>query len=173
MSAYLITGYPGSGKSSVADELSRLGYKAYNTDDVPGLTAHYEIASGRKLDQAPPAPIDFTTHAWNWDIPALKKLLNQPGPVFAAGITSNTLDNLDLFDGIFYLDVDWPTLKHRLLNRSDNDFGKHPEELAELEKEDYTSNLHFWQSKGAVRIDASRPIAQVARDIIDHVEAKK
>ena len=168
MSAYLITGFSGSGKSTVAHELARMGYAAYDTDDMRDITRHFDMELGRYMNEAPPAPIDYYRYSWMWDVPALKALINQPAPVFIAAITSNTEENLHLFDQVFYLDADWHTLEHRLLTRTTNDFGKHPDELADLKK-DFPKGREFWLNKSTV-IDSTQPVALIAKDILAHAK---
>lgn len=168
MTAYLITGSPGAGKTSLMHELARRGYAAYSTDEVPGLTAHYDAATGKKLDFHPPAPVDYTKYAWNWDIDMLKKLLASSDQVFVGGITSNTLDNLDLFDKVFVPHPSLTELERRITTRTNNDFGKHPDELAMILK-DHEGSDNFWRNKGAIIINADKPIEQIADDILAHL----
>jgi broad-specificity NMP kinase len=169
MPAYLITGSPGAGKTSIIDELARRGYAAYNTDDMPEITRFYDLRTGDRMDSGPPAPIDFSRYAWNWNIDALKKLLKSADTVFVGGITSNTLPNLGLFDRIFVPHPSLTELERRIVTRTNNDFGKHPDELADILK-DHDGSDDFWRSKGAIIIHADRPIKEIADEILSHIK---
>jgi broad-specificity NMP kinase len=168
MAAYLITGSPGAGKTSIIEELQRRGYAAYNTDDMPEITRYYDLHTGKRMDSNPPAPIDFARYAWNWNIEALKKLLNSADIVFVGGITGNTIPNLNLFDRIFVPHPNLSELERRIITRTNNDFGKHPDELADILKE-HDGSDEFWRSKGAVVINADRPIGEITDDILAHI----
>ena len=169
MSAYLITGEAGSGKTSIIHELARRGYSTFNTDDMPDITRFYDLNTGQPTVTAPPAPIDFTRYAWNWDIPALQKLLTQaPSPGFFGAITSNSNANFHLFKQVFVLIPSLANLKHPLQTRTANDFGKHPDELAGILKS-FDQTGDYWRRNGAIVIDANPPVAIVADDILNRI----
>lgn len=170
MSVYFITGDPGSGKSTVIEELKSRGYTAYNTDDLPDITKLYDLQTDQPVEQWPSSPIDWTRYRWSWDIPALKKLLAEsPNPSFAAAITSNSDDNFHLFKQVFALKVSHDTLKHRVLTRTTNNYGKHPQELAGILKRNAVSGEH-WHAKGAIIIDADQPVTKVVDGILSHID---
>ena len=171
MGKYLITGSPGVGKTSVVEELTKRGYKAYNTDNYREITWFDDLQTGKPLKNKPPATFDPTRHGWNWRLPALKKLLNSAKNVFVSGVTSNTIENLDLFDKVFVLHIGLDTLKDRLTDRANNDFGKHPDELREVLKDHDGSDI-FWKNKGAIIINAEQPIIKVVDDILAHINEK-
>ena len=70
---------------------------------------------------------------------------------------------IDLFDGVFVLEIDLVTLKLRVAERADDEFGAKPDEWALL------ARLHATREdipKDAVSIDASMPVAHVADEIL-------
>ena len=71
----------------------------------------------------------------------------------------------DLFEKRFVLHVDSDTMRHRLLTRTNNDYGKAPEELAE-QLELNTRVLEEATRVGATIVDATRPISVVADEIV-------
>ena len=71
----------------------------------------------------------------------------------------------DLFAKRFVLHVDSDTMRHRLLTRTNNDYGKAPEELAE-QLELNTRYAEEAARAGATIVDATRPISAVADDIV-------
>jgi hypothetical protein len=161
---YLITGDAGSGKSTVVQALARRGYPSYNTDDMPDVT-RLEDHNGRPVEW-PEGPVDWSKYAWNWQEAGLQKLLVGAETVFVAAIVSNQARFYHLFEAILVLIVDPGTLRHRLLSRTENDYGKHPDELAgilgyhaELERE-------LLSAPGAAAIDATKPLDVVVDEII-------
>jgi AAA domain-containing protein len=171
MAAYLITGLPGAGKTTIIQELQKRGYNAHETDEN-GMTSFYDLKTGRKLDKAPPAPIDFTRYAWSWDVAAIKRLIasTQGTPIFFGGIAGNTVDNLELFDKVFIPYPTLDTLKHRLKTRTNNDFGKHPDELADILK-DHSGGDTWWAKQGAIILDGDQSVEKITDDILERVNA--
>jgi len=73
------------------------------------------------------------------------------------------------FEKVFTLHIDNETLKHRLSNRTNNDFGKKPDELA-LQLEWNKGAIKYSKERGTVLIDATRPIEIVVDEIIEHTK---
>jgi len=164
VATYLITGIAGSGKSSVAQVLARRGYHSYNTDDMPDIT-RLEDHTGRPAEW-PEGPVDWSKYAWNWQEAGLQKLLTGTGTAFVAAIVSNQARFYSLFEAIFVLVVDKGTLRHRLLSRTENDYGKHPDELARILSYHPTLERELLSAPGAVAIDATKPLDVVVDEII-------
>lgn len=164
MPAYLITGYPASGKSSIADELSRRGYAAYNTDDMPGLN-HFVRKDGSVVDLSKGHIADKSDLEWVWNDAEMAKLLHSADQVFICAVTSRQHEYYDKFDKIFVLTIDEATMKDRLFSRTRSDFGKHPNELTMLLKgrEGFQKQM---LKVGAVPIDATQPLGKVVDDIL-------
>jgi hypothetical protein len=103
MTAYLITGEAGTGKSSVATELRRRGYLAYDADAT--LAYHTDRATGQpiteKLDH-------YAGTAWMWDAARLRVLLDHRKDVFMTGSSDNQHEFYPLFATIFILTIDAP-----------------------------------------------------------------
>src|SRR4051812_13441327 len=123
----LVTGQAGSGKSSVAAELRRRGFTAYDTDAMPELTGFDYAETGLPVGPGEiEHPIDFSRFSWNWRLDPLRELLASAENVFICAITSNTVELAHLFDRVFVLVPDRETLARRLRARTTNPFGKHP-----------------------------------------------
>jgi hypothetical protein len=71
-----------------------------------------------------------------------------------------------LFEAIFVLVVDKGTLRHRLLSRTENDYGKHPDELAGILSYHPMLERELLSAPGAVAIDATKPLDAVVNEII-------
>src|SRR5260370_37751791 len=77
MAAFLVTGNPGSGKTTLAEELSRRGLTAIDSDYVPRL-CHYEDDAGNTYSRAE-APLTsdeewLSTHRWVWSRARLQEV---------------------------------------------------------------------------------------------------
>jgi hypothetical protein len=165
---YLITGDSGAGKSTVVETLAEMGYRAYNTDDMPDVT-RLEDQAGEPVEW-PGGAVDWTKYGWNWQEPALLRLLADGlEPVFVAAIASNQDSFYHLFDAIFVLVVDHVTLRHRLLSRTENDFGKDPDELAATLSYHADFERELLAVPRAVAIDATRPLPVVVDDILAYI----
>ncbi|MBO0812812.1 MAG: hypothetical protein J2P23_12305, partial [Microlunatus sp.] len=65
----------------------------------------------------------------------------------------------------FLLRIDDATMRHRLLARTTNDYGKAPAELAE--QLDLNRRTQRSAKIGWIAVDATRPVAEVADRIIE------
>lgn len=115
MPAYLVTGNPGSGKTTVALELARRGFTAIDTDEIAG----WETAEGLAVGQ-PEHPTDewLRQHRWVWRRSRLEDAIQLRTtvrhPVFLCGIAANQREMLDCFDLVFLLSLDDSTQLDRL-----------------------------------------------------------
>lgn len=108
---YLISGLPGTGKTSVCEELRSRGFNAIDADKTFSSQ---------------------TMHGWMWQDKELSEALNDPikDILFICGSASNRDKYIHRFAKVFILYVDNDTLKTRLTNRTNNDFGKDSAVLA-------------------------------------------
>lgn len=153
---YLIDGVSGAGKTTVAEELQRRGYHVI----------HGDRALAYQGDPETGAPLDGSAHEHHiWDVDKVKSLVvdqNNPMSFFCGG-SRNFHRFIDLFDGVFVLDVDIDTLNKRLAARPEDEFGGKPSERELIVR------LHATQEdvpKNAMRIDASAPVARVVDEIL-------
>jgi thymidylate kinase len=174
MALYYVTGISGSGKSSVRDELRRRGYEAYGTDE-DSLAYFYHNQTGERVKSH--VAVEERTPEWRaqhtWKLPRAKAeelAKNSQGKkMFLCGVTANDADELwDLFTKVFALFVDEETLKHRIKNRTENDFGKSEHEFQTILEWQQTAKEDY-RKLGAALIDASRPLNEVVNEIIAQV----
>ncbi len=168
MGHYLITGYAGSGKSSVAVEMQKRGLTAFDGDKVPGLSRWEDVHTGEPVVVDPKQYVDFSKVSWNWNEQTLKELLASNNPLFLCGSSSNQTDFHILFDKVFMLKLSKETQAKRLASRQDNPFGKHPKQLKEILAE-YKTFLSEAVAKGATPIDAEQAIKAIVDDIVSQV----
>lgn len=158
MAMFHIDGLSATGKTTLSAELARRGYRAIDADAAFGCYA----------DPVTGLPSDVESRDnWMWDGQKLRAFAHasHDGPVFICGGAMNQREFLDIFVKRFVLRIDSDTMRHRLLTRTNNDFGKNPEDLAEQ----LELNMHVVEDAeriGAIVIDSARPIKEVADDIL-------
>lgn len=173
MALIFVTGVPGSGKSAVEQQLKKLGYESYDADSIG---AAYNIQSGA-IVKIPPAedrtPEWFQAHQWRVQRERVEQLRQEAKskPIFLCGTASNEEDLWDLFDQVLILHIDELTLKHRILNREDNDFGKNEHELQEILVR-HKNSLHKLNLPKVTAIDATQPLDSVVQEVLVKASVK-
>lgn len=172
-----ITGMSGSGKSSVLRELEALGYATYGVDELG-----YADWVDRQTGEIIPFSNDedsvdihewYIKHRWVLSkdrIGQLKKQVDADDKLAFLGGMSEGIDEVwRYFDKVFLLTTDIETIQERIANRTDNDFGKAPDEMAEI-----ISALEPYETKckklGAISIDATQPLENVVDEILPQLE---
>lgn len=161
---YLIEGVSGTGKTSVATELERRGYHVIHGDRV--LAYAGDPVTGEPLDDSAKSSDPAFAHQHHlWDVKRVKALVADQGhPVsFFCGGSRNFHQFIDLFDGVFVLDVDLETLKRRLAGRPEDEFG------GKAAERELVLRLHATKEdvpENATIIDATRPLGSVVEDIL-------
>ena len=114
MGAFLVTGNPGSGKTSLALELSRRGSVAVDADQF----ARWHATDGTEVEEPADADDDWRlSHKWMWRRALLEDFIaGQPAgrDVLVCGIAMNQRDVRHLFDSVFLLSLDYATQVQRL-----------------------------------------------------------
>lgn len=143
---YLISGLPGTGKTSVCAELHDRGYKSIDAD--------HDFGYQNGVD-------------WLWDEAKVEGAISNTSDemIFICGSASNRDKYIPQFSKVFILYIDDQTLQHRLLNRTNNNFGKDPDILArQIER---NQGLREYSVKrGRIVIDATQPLKKVVDDIL-------
>ena len=156
---YLIEGVSGTGKTSVCRELQRRRYHAINGDRE--LSYQGDPETGEPTDD-----IGHKHHIWHVD--KVKSLVasHDNAVTFFCGGSRNFSKFIDLFDGVFVLEIDLETLNRRLDERPYDEWG------GKQSERDLIVRLHQTKEdipKGGIVIDATKPIARVVDEIIRQI----
>jgi broad-specificity NMP kinase len=160
---YLIEGVSGTGKTSVCKELQRRGYYAINGDTE--LAYQGDPEAGKPTDG-----LTHEHHIWHVD-KVIALVANQDEAVaFFCGGSRNFSEFVDLFDGVFVLEVDLDTLNRRLDERMEDEWGGNQTER------ELIARLHQTKEdipKNGIVIDATASVARVVDEIVRQSEANK
>lgn len=149
---YLIEGLSGVGKSSVYEELIRRGYRAVSTDRA--WKVHADPDTGPSV-----RPIHSM---WNEQKAVSELERSEPDVLFVCGSSRNRDRFLPYFTKVFNLRIDDGTMRRRLQERTNNDFGKQPEELELM----LALNRREEKPAGAIDVDATQPLDQVVDELL-------
>jgi AAA domain len=164
---YLIAGVSGAGKTAVAEELQRRGYHVIHGDRELAYVG--DPKTGEPLDSPAHASaadsVAWLNKHWIWPVDKVRSLIADQGDAvsFFCGGSRNFHLFIDLFDGVFVLDVDLETLNRRLAGRAEDEFG------GRLAERELIARLHATKEdipKNAVSIDATAPVTAVVDGIL-------
>jgi hypothetical protein len=173
MSAVLITGCSGAGKSAMAAVLARRGLAAIDTDDDPFLARFVDPAGAVVEEPEAPDLAWLARHSWAWDPARLDALIRAAAPatLYACGGAANELELADRFTHVFLLEIDEPTMLARIDARRDyHDWG-HIGDTREYLRRFLPGYQDRMRAFGAIPIDASQPLHQVVDAILSHTLA--
>jgi broad-specificity NMP kinase len=148
MQRILLTGMSGVGKSTVAERLSELGYKVVETDH-----GDYSVVDEHGVK--------------HWDIDRVRELLatEDADVLFVVGSDDAQVLFYPDFDQIVLLRASRDVMVERLASRSNNPFGKSPEELARIlaDLETFEPSM---RRAATHEIDTSKPLDHVVDEIL-------
>lgn len=171
MPLILITGTSTSGKSTIAKELTKRGYTAYDTEHN-GISAFYNKDTGvyaAGFGQVPERTPEWQEqHEWNMSIDRILEIKKDAKDklVYLCGGSANANEVRTLCDTTIWLHADEATIRKRVYNPRDHDYGTKPHEL-ELAIRTAIEGEANYIKYGAVVIDATRPIDNVVDKIIN------
>ncbi len=172
MSLILITGLAGTGKSTIRAELVSRGYAAYDQDE-DHLAKWYNDATGKAVIGRPKRTTEFLrTHSRDVKRTTLQGLATKAENelVFLCGDPENDTELRDLFSHAFALKLDEVARQHRLATRTNNQYGKTPEDLA-YDAENLRQSAGIYKELKYTLVDANRPTAEIVDDILAQVES--
>ena len=148
-------GLSGTGKSSVYEELVRLGHAAISADRA--WAYHADPVTG-----LPGGPIGHDTFIWDEQKAVRELASREPEVWFVCGSSRNRDRFLPYFTMIFNLRIDDDTMRRRLEERTDDDWplGQQGVELM------LTLNRSDEKPAGAIDVDATQPLHQVVNELL-------
>lgn len=127
MSNILINGPSATGKTTIGNELERLGYKVINTDEEFGYYGNLKTLQPVNFPGPNVNEDWYKENAWIWDSEKVNRALsNDEDIVFFCGGALNEAEFYDKFDKIFRLIVDPKTLIKRLEARGSDQHTNNP-----------------------------------------------
>jgi gluconate kinase len=152
---YLVEGLSGAGKSSVYEELIRRGYMAISTDRAWKFHADPDTGlSG--------GPGHYDNAVWDQQKAVRELESPEPDVLFVCGSSRNRDRFLPYFTKVFNLRIDDDTMRRRLDERTNNEFGKQPEEVELMLR----LNRSGEKPAGAIDVDATQPLRQVVDEVL-------
>jgi shikimate kinase len=176
MPLFFITGIAGSGKSTVQHELKSRGYEAYDTDDDGFAKWHNDLtgyvhpkSSVKKEDRTEEF---LKIHSWKVPRIEIEELATcaKRKIIFLCGVASNEDELRDLFEAVFELTIDDETLINRLTTRTNNDWGKQPQELKKTLESQHNAD-ELYRKHNPILIDATQPVDIVVDTILRKTKA--
>ena len=157
MKRVLITGMSGVGKSTVLNELAARGCKTVDTD-----YGHWQECVS--VNGAP---------EWVWHEERIRQLLatEDAEVLFVSGTVSNQGKFYPQFDHVVLLSAPTPVLLGRLATRTNNPYGKAPDELVRILGHIETVEP-LLRRRATLEVDTSVPVDRVVETILDHVRRR-
>lgn len=170
-----ITGISGTGKSTIRHELIKRGFEAFDVDE-DGFRAWYNRNTDKRaIKQKAWENADNEWRKKYWlkiERPKVESIADlakaKHKPIFLCGTTPNDSDVWDLFDKVISLSISNETLKQRLASRTNNDYGKHPDDLKDILSwnKDIDERMSGY---GAIIVNAEQPLKAVVDEIVEKV----
>lgn len=169
----LVSGVPGTGKSTVCREISKLGYESHDFEDYDGMFDMYRKDTGEIFDNYDNSnPENVKNADWLCDVSKLKDLLEKQTKeiAFYCGIASNSEEITPLFDKIIVLRTNKEYLHKRLSTREGTDDLGNNEEGRQL----VLGWKDWWENEmkkhGAIFINADENPEVVAGLVVKKIE---
>ncbi|MGH3145832.1 MAG: AAA family ATPase [Rubrobacter sp.] len=165
MKRVLLTGMSGTGKSTVIEELAARGYKAVDAD-YSGLSELVDVPEDQPTGLDP-------GQDWVWREDLIQNLLftDDADVLFLGGCSPNQGKFYPQLDHIVLLTAPAHVIVERLATRTNNQYGKRPEEVARVLGLRQTIEPMLRRGAGHV-VDTSAPLAQVVAKVLRLVGAR-
>lgn len=175
MSLIFVSGISTSGKSTIARELTKLGYEAYDTEHN-GISAWFNKETGERAAEFGKVPSRtpewMNQHHWliSEDWVKQKTIEAKDKTIFLCGGSSDMTKIAPMLDKIIWLKTDEATIRKRVNNPRDHTYGTKPHELRKILKENIEQEQQY-KDLGAIMVDARRPLEQVVDEVVRSAES--
>jgi shikimate kinase len=170
MNCVLLTGMSASGKSTLIGELARLGYKAVDLDsDEWSQWVEVDFSGDPSSGESPVEP----GRDWIWREDRVRDILSTEDAdvLFLSGCAANMAKFYSQFDHIILLTAPAALIVDRLATRTNNPYGKRPEEVARVLALLQTIEPRLRRVAGH-EVDTSAPLHQVVAKVLQLVGAR-
>src|SRR5262245_40282788 len=169
MKRVLLTGMSGTGKSTVIGELAAHGYKAVDAD----CDEFSEWVEVRGDSEAAGSPVE-ADRDWVWRADRIQALLSTEDVdvLFLSGCASNMGKFLPQFDHIILLSAPAGVTVERLGTRTNNAYGKRPDEVARVLSLKETVEPLLRRAAGH-EIDTDAPLDEVVTTVLRLAQVQK
>jgi len=164
MPKVFITGSGGVGKSTIIKRLQERGFTAYDTDDMPGVTRLEDYLTHLPVEW-PEGYVDWSKYRWNWQRPAIERLLASDDTVFLGAYPSNWDDFMSDFDIVVALTADTTAHEQRLRTRNTHTYGQGEENIRE-QVNHQAEKLAEFIAAGAIGVVNDKSIDKVVDEIL-------
>lgn len=165
----LVIGPPGSGKSFLSGELKRFGFNAVDADRMVGLSRWIDEEGNEATYHEGLGGQWLRTHRFMWDKAVLEDYLSKNKDLYLFGVSDNIYEMIDLFDRVFYLDLDFGELERRLMHANrQNPMGRITDER-EVVLEEARKLKKKAKALGIESIDSTLPLEEIMRRICTKV----
>jgi shikimate kinase len=171
MSLILITGSATSGKTTIANELNRLGYMVYDTEEN-NLSGWFNKKT-KKLAERPQYMSKewHSHHLWQIDVDKVKAIATnaKDRTIVLCGIARNIDQVLKFCNKVIWLKMDSETIRKRVSSPSrTNHWGSEPYQLEFTISRNQKLEKYFVEH-GAILIDATKPLNIVLGDVLSEI----
>lgn len=173
MALIFITGISTSGKSTIASELQKRGFEAYDTEHN-GISAWFNKQTGKRAaefgEMPERTPEWLNQHQWLIDTNWVAKMVAKAKakPIFLCGGSANEPEIRALCQKVIWLKTDEATIRQRVNNPRDHDYGTKPHELARAIEGNKQKESEY-EAYGATMVDATKPIDRVTDEILEKI----
>lgn len=171
--SFLVEGVSGTGKTSVAVELSRRGHRVVHGDRELQYVGDPVTGEPLLAPQAFPAAssrAEWVHRHLCWPVDVVEAIVGDEdeGLTFLCGGCRNAAQFLHLLDAVFVLTVDRETLARRLEQRPADEWAGRGRRV----EQDLVLRLHQTEEDlpDGIRVDATRPLLEVVDDILRQCE---